>query len=131
VLYGTLKNPALFYSVTGFHFSHEVFGYVYGKIYEVTDYRDPQKIFTYPLLVPSNNGSKVIAKEVNIEVGDCSKSNFWKSLGVFEGDLYKLEIVDFYPVNKKPHKSKAYTGNLKKIKACVRIVRINAPFYLW
>ncbi len=131
VLYGTLKDEKLFYSVTGFHFSDEVYGYVRGKVYEIVDYTEPKKIFTYPLFVPHSIGSKIIAKEVGIQVDDFNKNNFWENLYFFEGDLYKLKFVTFYPINKKPHRSKAYVGNLKNIRSNICIIRVNTLFYLW
>lgn|GEM_PF-6353269 len=130
VLYGTLKNPDLFYSVTGFHFSHEIIGYIYGKLYEITDYTEPQKVFTYPLFIPSNDGTKVIAKEVSVDVDKYNKGAFWENLQSFEGDLYKLEVIEFYPFDEKPRKGIAYVGSSKKAKN-IRIVKINTPFYSW
>lgn len=129
VLYGTLKDPELFFSVTGFHFLNEIYGYVYGKIYEVTDYTEPQKIFRYPLFVPGNNGIKIIAKEVAINIDNHNKSIFWNVLQSFEGNLYKLETVNFYPFNKKPYKSKIYVGDPKKAKK-IHLVK-NTYSYLW
>jgi hypothetical protein len=129
VLYGTLKDPELFFSLTGFNFLNEVSGYICGKIYEVTDYTEPQKIFRYPLFVPDDNGTKIIAKEVAINVSNHNEGNFWKILQDFEGDLYKLEIINFYPFNKKPHKSRTYVGNPEKARE-IRFIE-NTSFYLW
>lgn len=69
-------------------------GYVWGKIYEITDPTEPNGIYRYPAITLSNQKMKIMALLVQYELKNTEE--FWANLTKYEGDIYRYVETNFF-----------------------------------
>ena len=99
IFYGTLMDLRLGYKITGLLPKKYQVGYIYGEIYEIVDYTEPNNIYKYPILTMDQKKLKIVAILVEYELRNDEVTNFCKKLKIYEGPLYKFVKTSFYDVN--------------------------------
>ena len=99
IFYGTLMDLRLGYKITGLLPKKYQVGYIYGEIYEIVDYTEPNNIYKYPILTMDQKKLKVAAILAEYELRNDEVTNFCKKLKIYEGPLYKFVKTSFYDVN--------------------------------
>ena len=61
IFYGTLMDLRLAYRITGLLPKKYQIGYIYGEIYEMVDYTEPNNIYKYPILTLDQKKLKIVA----------------------------------------------------------------------
>lgn len=99
IFYGTLMDLKLARKITGLLPKECQVGYIYGEIYEIVDYTEPNNIYKYPILTLNKKKLKIVAMLVKYELKNNEVASFCKKLKAYEGPLYRFVKTSFYDVN--------------------------------
>jgi hypothetical protein len=120
-------------NITGFSIRSARQGYIYGNLYEVTDYTEPRGIYKYPLLIAKHGLSVVICIEVVFKLGYKNLRLLERRLKSFEGELYHTKILEFHAFTGGVGKGISFVGKLDAVQGKSNIKKIDpiSNTYLW
>lgn len=126
-------NLNRFYKITGFWPESVRSGFVRGDLYKVTDYTEPNGIYEYPMLITKDETNVVICLEITLQLNVAQQKVLWAKLNKYEGDLYQIQALTFYPFGGKAAQGYAYVAKCLAVAGKINIVKMEpvSTVYLW